>query len=90
MKVEFAPSFEKDITSLRDAGLRSRLAKMIVRLEEARSLADVPQVKALSGHGTYYRCRIGDYRLGFEMDGDILRLLRFLDRKEIYRRFPPT
>jgi hypothetical protein len=53
VKVEFAPSFEKDITPLRDAGLCSRLAKMIVRLEEARSLAEVPQVKALSGHGTY-------------------------------------
>lgn len=90
MKVQFAPSFEKDIKGLRDSTLKSRLAKAIERFEAAADLSAVPQIKALSGNSSCYRCRIGDYRLGFEFDGERILLLRFLHRKDIYHRFPPS
>jgi len=32
--------------------------------------------------------KIGDYRLGLKLSGNTLELIRFLHRKDIYRRFP--
>jgi mRNA interferase RelE/StbE len=37
---------------------------------------------------TFYRVRIGDYRIGLELAGDELIFVRCLHRKEIYRYFP--
>ena len=31
---------------------------------------------------------MGDYRLGITMEGDVAVLVRFLNRREIYRFFP--
>jgi mRNA interferase RelE/StbE len=45
--------------------------------------------KKIEGYETYYRIRIGDYRLGMEaISGREVVLLRFLHRKDIYRYFP--
>ena len=32
-----------------------------------------------------YRVRAGDYRVRFELDGDIIRVLRVRNRREAYR-----
>ena len=42
----------------------------------------------MAGEETYYRIRIGEYRLGLAVEGDEVTLLRFLHRSEIYRFFP--
>jgi mRNA-degrading endonuclease RelE of RelBE toxin-antitoxin system len=88
VKVEFAASFRKDIKRLRDGALCARLEKTILSLEEAASLADIAQLKTMSGHPNRYRIRIGDYRLGLQTEGDAIVLVRFLHRKEIYKNFP--
>jgi len=44
--------------------------------------------KKIEGYEAYYRLRIGDYRLGIKLAGNTLELIRFLHRKDIYRRFP--
>ena len=36
----------------------------------------------------YYRARIGDHRLGIALEGDVVVLVRFLHRRDIYRLFP--
>ena len=48
----------------------------------------IPRIKKLKGHDTFYRIKIGNYRIGFEMVNDELILTRILHRKEIYRYFP--
>ncbi|MBN1768316.1 MAG: type II toxin-antitoxin system RelE/ParE family toxin [Prolixibacteraceae bacterium] len=45
--------------------------------------------KKLQGYKNYYRVRIGNYRLGFELiDGTIVLIILVAHRKEIYRKFP--
>ena len=88
MKVEFSPPFDKDIRHLRDGALLARLKKAIVGLEQASSLSDLAQVKAMTGCTDRYRLRIGDYRLGLQLVSDAVLLVRFLHRKEISRHFP--
>jgi len=40
------------------------------------------------GGDRYYRIKIGDYRIGMTVEGNLVTLVRFLHRKDIYRYFP--
>lgn len=89
MKVEFDKSFDKSLEKIRDKSLFPKIERIINNLEKAKSLADIPNLKKLSGFKDYYRIRIGDYRLGFEkINNTTLRLLIIANRKDIYKLFP--
>jgi mRNA interferase RelE/StbE len=61
---------------------------MLARIKAAPSLINLPQIVAMSGHPGYYRCRLGDFRAGFEIQDGVIVFLRCLHRREIYRFFP--
>ncbi|MGA9351150.1 MAG: type II toxin-antitoxin system RelE/ParE family toxin [Anaerolineae bacterium] len=42
----------------------------------------------MKGYDTFYRIRLGDYRIGIEVLEDKVILVRILHRKDIYRYFP--
>ena len=64
MTTGFRAAFLKDLEQIKDARLLERIEKAILALEHASSLSAVPQVKRLRGHSSFYRIRLGDYRLG--------------------------
>lgn len=88
MNVLFAENFAKDLRDIRDKELLRRVRAVIEALEQAQDLGDVAGVKKLEGSKWHYRLRIGDYRLGLSIEGDLVILVRFLHRKDIYRYFP--
>ncbi|MEV7782611.1 type II toxin-antitoxin system RelE/ParE family toxin [Kitasatospora sp. NPDC088351] len=49
---------------------------------------DGPDVKKLSGHDGLYRLRAGDYRVIYEIDGEVLVILvvHVGNRRDVYRR----
>jgi len=88
MKVEFHQNFDKDLAQSKDAILAKQIRKLIMRLETAQVLNEIPNVKKLSGGSNFYRVRLGDYRVGFILSGTKVTLMRVLHRREIYRYFP--
>ena len=90
MKTEFKDSFLKDIRSIKDKKLLSRLEQFILTVESVDNLSQIPNLKKLKGqkNKVYYRSRVGNYRVGLVIKQDIVIFVRFLDRKEIYRYFP--
>jgi mRNA interferase RelE/StbE len=88
VNVEFRKSFEKDLGKIRDEDLLSRIKAAIEEVEAAESLLDVNNIKKLKADGDYYRIRIGDYRIGFTDDEEVITFIRILHRKEMYRYFP--
>ena len=89
MKILYASRFDKDIDAIRrDKEAKKRLLELIEKLKGIDSLNELKGMKKIEGYTSYYRIRIGDYRLGVKLTGDALELLRFLHRKDIYRRFP--
>ena len=88
MEVEYTAGFTRDIRRTRSSELHRRVLRKIEEMEEASSLNEVTDVRMMRGEGQYYRVRIGDYRLGFTLEGNVVTLLRFLHRREIYRYFP--
>ncbi len=88
MKVEFRESFARDLRGISDATLRARVKAVLEAVEQAESLQHIANLKRLRGHGSYYRIRVGDYRIGLMITDDTVTFARLLHRRDIYRRFP--
>jgi mRNA interferase RelE/StbE len=89
MKIQFDESFLKSLKKLDDKKIKEKLNDIILNFENAENLSEIPNTKKMKGFEMYYRVRIGDYRVGFELQNDksILFIL-VAHRKEIYRFFP--
>ena len=62
--------------------VRERIAKMLKRLE---AWPIVSGVKALSGNlAGHCRARVGDYRIRFRINGDIIVVDKIGHRKDVY------
>ena len=89
MIVEFDRAFVKSIDKISNKTVLKKVEKVIVQVELASDLSSVPQLKKLTGFKTYYRIRVGDYRIGLESISDaVVRFIVVAHRKEIYRFFP--
>ena len=89
MIVEFGKSFHKSILKIKDKSILKKVKHTILNLEEATNLNSIKGIKKLTGHSSYYRIRVGDFRLGFELINDKkVQLITFTHRKDIYRTFP--
>jgi mRNA interferase RelE/StbE len=87
MKVRFKASFKKDLRNIENKDMLNRIRDVIEQTEKVQSLQDITNIKKLKGASTYYRIRVGDYRVGLTVEGDEITFVRCLDRKEIYRYF---
>ena len=82
--VEIKNSAAKEI-----AALPKRVQRRVFSIIEG--LADKPRpqsVRKLTGSGDYYRLRVGDYRIVYHIEDDVLTVLiiRVGHRKDIYRK----
>jgi mRNA interferase RelE/StbE len=58
-------------------------------IDNAGTIYEIPHMKKIEGYESYYRIKMGDYRLGMEaVSNREVIFLRFLHRKDIYRYFP--
>ncbi len=64
MQVIFRRSFAKDLKKIRRKALRQEVQAVIEQIEQSTTLYGFPNIKHLTSEGSYYRIRIGDYRLG--------------------------
>jgi len=88
MKIKFESKFSKDLRKIKDQKLLSQIKIVINECKLAQTLDDIKNLKKLKGYQTFYRIKIGDYRLGMAIINDELIFTRFLHRREIYRFFP--
>lgn len=88
MEVVFLRSFLDDIKKISDKKLKAKIKVFIIELEHAETLEGISNVIKIKGFSTAYRLRIGDYRLGFFKDDNIIELARFVKRNDIYKVFP--
>lgn len=88
MKVVYLRSFAKDLKKIRLKSLQRELQLTLEQLEQSSTLQDMPNLKKLTHEGSYYRVRIGDYRLGLMIENETVTVVRFLHRRDMYRYFP--
>jgi len=88
MIIEVTKSFERDVSKIRDKKVSDLLSKVLENLSNCIDLTQIVHLKKMKAVKNYYRIRLGDYRLGFKLEGNSIILIRFLDRKDIYKYFP--
>jgi len=59
-----------------------------LEVEAAENTASIKNLKKLKAEGSYFRIRLGAYRLGLIINEDTVTFVRALHRSEIYRYFP--
>ena len=84
MEVRFRGSFDRDIKKVRDADLLRRVDEKIEEIEGADSLYEVSAIANLRTRDSYYRVRVGDYRMYLVREGAGITLTRFLHRSDAY------
>ncbi|MBI5789756.1 MAG: type II toxin-antitoxin system RelE/ParE family toxin [Candidatus Schekmanbacteria bacterium] len=83
-RIEFAPHAERDFRGL-SKNIQIRLKPHIDKL----AITPRPQgIEKLSGEDDLYRIRVGDYRLVYQIQDDVLLVLmvKIGHRREIYRK----
>ena len=88
MKTAFRKSFTKDLRKIKNQSLLKRIRQIIEGAEAAEKLSDIGNLKKMTGDVSYYRIRVGDYRIGIFSDADTIEFVRCLHRRELYRYFP--
>jgi len=89
VKFSIERSFDRDVDRIKDKKVLRKLRTFISMIENADNIRQIPHIKKIEGYESYYRMKLGDYRLGMEVVSirEVV-LLRFLHRKDIYRYFP--
>ena len=89
MKVEYLPSFLKDLKALQSNARYATIRKLVFEeVPRCSSLQEMRNLKRLKDADSAYRLRVGDYRIGFFFEGERVTFARVLHRSEIYRSFP--
>lgn len=88
MQILYERSFYKDIEKITDKSIQFKLLDFIELLKKKNNISDIGSIKKMSGYSDYFRIRIGNYRLGLKYYDNIITLIRFMHRKEIYKYFP--
>ena len=88
MRLDIRPSFNRDLRRIRDRDVRQRLTHKIEEIESASNLTQITNLAKMEGYDYHYRMRLGDYRLGVAVEGDMVILQRFGHRRDFYRGFP--
>jgi len=88
MEVVFLKNFLSDLKKIKDQKLKQRIKDLIINLENAETLKDIPSISKMKGYSIAFRVRIGDYRLGLYCKNEVVELARFVKRNDIYKVFP--
>jgi mRNA interferase RelE/StbE len=89
MEILYGKRFSKDLDGIRhEAKVKQALLALIESLKAADSPSDLKDVRKIQGYQGYFRVKLGDHRLEIKAEEKRVELIRFLHRKDIYRRFP--
>lgn len=88
MKVEFTRKFVKQVESISDSTMKSKVGKIIDEVIDSYTLSGIQHIKKISGYNDFYRIRIGNYRMGFVLRGNVVIFAAFDHRSRIYKYFP--
>ena len=89
MRIRYKPSFRRDMRRVRNPIDLRRIDRKIAEIKAAQNIREVSNVIKMSTRsGNDYRIRVGDYRIGVVLEGNIVEMHRIFPRDDIYRRFP--
>jgi len=79
----------KDLKKSKNNEIYLKVYKIVFEIiTKAKNLREIRNIKPMKAYPNRYRIRVGNYRIGIEIQGDKVEIMRVLNRKEFYRYFP--
>ena len=90
MITDFKTSFLRSIKKIVDSSLKEEVERIILSVEEAKTMEGFPELKKMKGcrNRTSYRIKLDSYRIGITITNDVVTFVVFGHRKDIYKSFP--
>ena len=88
MKVDYKKSFFRDLKKEATPELKAEVEQVIETVKKAATMQDIPKLKKMKGYKIHYRIRVGGYRIGITIVGEVVIFWAFGPRKDFYKRFP--
>ena len=88
MQIQITKDFAKKFRKIKDKKLAQAILTIITEVQAAETFSEIKNAKKLSGHNTAYRIRIGKFRIGVFVQGDVVEFNNFAHRSKIYKLFP--
>ena len=87
--MQLVHAFRRDLKKYdKDKTLLAHIRETILEVEAAPDITAIKNLKKLKDQGSFYRIRVGNYRIGIVLEEQTVTFVRALHRKEIYRYFP--
>ena len=88
-RVQYTRTFLKEMSRL-PGNVRERVEAIAFGDEIGQDPFMAGKTQKLTGYQTFYKIRVGDYRIGLLIDvaEHLIEFQRVLHRREIYREFP--
>jgi mRNA interferase RelE/StbE len=81
MKINIRKSAIKDLKNINEPFKANIYSKIL----ELKKFLDISNIKKLVNHEPSYRLRVGNYRILFDVFGDVIEIARILHRKDSYK-----
>ena len=88
MNTAFRKSFTRDLKKIKNLEVLDRVRQVIQEVEAATALTEIRDLKKMSGTASFYRIRVGEFRIGVAIDEETIEFVRCLPRRDLYRYFP--
>jgi mRNA-degrading endonuclease RelE of RelBE toxin-antitoxin system len=89
VEVRYRKSFLRDLKKIQNKPAYDKVFRLAFEvIPNVRDLRELPGVKALSGHQHRFRIRLSSFRIGIQVEGNVVEIVRVLDRRDFYRYFP--
>jgi mRNA interferase RelE/StbE len=89
LEIHYRKAFLKDIKRLKRQPVYNKVFELVfMTLPTIKTIRELSDVKSMKGFSNRYRIRIGNYRIGIEMQDDFIEIVRVLHRRKFYRHFP--
>jgi mRNA-degrading endonuclease RelE of RelBE toxin-antitoxin system len=89
LEVRYRQSFLRDLKKLKRQPIYNDIFDFVfTTIPKIKTLREVSDIKIIKGYSNRFRIRMGDYRIGIEVHGDMIEIVRVLHRREFYRYFP--
>ncbi len=88
MRVKYPKKFLKPL-ALVPSTIRPQIEKLVFEeLPGLTSLTEQGHLEKMKGYTGFYKIRLGNYRVGLQLDDQVLIVQTVMHRKDIYKYFP--
>ena len=83
LEVRYVRSFIEDLKVIESVAYQQIYDFVFIKFSQINYLQELPELRQLGTSGIFYRFTVGNYLIGIEVTGQIVKFIRILPKPEI-------